>query len=151
MAIRTMWRRSPMSGRSRAIRVRPIPTGRWFRPLKRTDVLAFALAVLALVACQPKPPPADRLTLTQGHFADLPGWSADALSPALAAFQRSCQHLAALADDVVIKPEDIGGTVRDWRDPCAAASQIAAKDDAAARIYFERWFVPYLAGNNGKA
>ncbi len=109
------------------------------------------LAVLALAACQPKPPPPDRLTLSEAHFADLPGWSADALSPALAAFQRSCQHLTALADDVVIKPEDIGGVVHDWREPCAAAAQVTAGDDAAARMYFERWFVPYLAGNNGKA
>ena len=139
-----------MSGHSRATRARPIPTGRWFRPLKRIEILAFLVAVLALAACQPKPPPPDRLTLTEGHFADLPGWTADAPSPALAALQRSCQRLTALADDVAIKPEEIAGTVRDWREPCAAAAAISASDDAAARLYFERWFVPYLAGNNGK-
>lgn len=57
--------------------------------------------------------------------------------------------MAALADDVVIKPDEVGGTVRDWREPCAAAAAVPS-DDTAARAYFERWFVPYLAGNNGK-
>ena len=54
----------------------------------------------------------------------------------------------ALADDVVIKPDAVGGTARDWREPCAAAATTPSDDEAAARAYFERWFVPYLAANN---
>ncbi len=106
-------------------------------------------AVLALAACQARPPPPEHLTLTRANFAALPGWSADTPSPALAALDRSCQKIAQLRDDVVIKPENVGGTARDWREPCAAAAATPAGDDAAARLFFERWFVPYLAGNNG--
>lgn len=53
-----------------------------------------------------------------------------------------------MADDTAIKPEPVGGLARDWRGPCGAAAAMPAGDDAAARQFFERWFVPYLAGNN---
>lgn len=105
--------------------------------------------MLALAACQVRPPPPERLTLTPANFADLPGWSADTPAPALQALDRSCRKIAQLRDDVVIKPEGIGGTARDWREPCAAAAATPADNEAAARLFFERWFVPYLAGNNG--
>lgn len=69
----------------------------------------------------------------------------------MTALQRSCQRFAPLADTVEIKPADVGGTVRDWREPCAAAATVPAGDNAAARLFFERWFVPFLAGNNGQS
>lgn len=80
----------------------------------------------------------------------MPGWTADSPAPALAALVRSCSRLLPLADDITVKPEAVGGTVRDWRGPCAAAAATPAGDDAAARAFFERWFVPYLAANNGQ-
>lgn len=64
--------------------------------------------------------------------------------------RRSCERLAALADDAPVGPAAIGGLARDWRAPCAAAAQ-SDSDDAGARLLFERWFVPFLAGNNGRA
>lgn len=88
--------------------------------------------------------------MTRASFADLPGWTTDGPAPALAALQRSCQRLTALADDVAIKPAEVGGTVRDWRGPCAAAAAVPAGDDAAARTFFEQWFVPHLAANNDR-
>ena len=44
----------------------------------------------------------------------------------------------------------IGGRVGAWREPCAAAARLPA-GDAAARAYFEAWFVPYLVTGEGGA
>jgi membrane-bound lytic murein transglycosylase A len=78
---------------------------------------------------------------------DLRGWPQDEAAAALAAFQRSCAVLAKAADAT---PLGIAGTAADWRAPCEAAAALAGADDAAARQYFETWFAPWLAGNNGK-
>jgi membrane-bound lytic murein transglycosylase A len=110
--------------------------------------LIAALAVLvALAACETKPVP-DRLTLARARFTDLPGWAADRPAAALTALRRSCDKLTRLGDDVPIGPDAVGGTARDWQAPCAAAAAVDGRDEAGARSYFERWFQPFLAGNN---
>jgi len=68
----------------------------------------------------------------------------------LIALRRSCTRFAGLGDDTPIGRDGIGGQARDWQALCAAAGDVPGGDDAAARQFFERWFVPFLAGNNGK-
>jgi membrane-bound lytic murein transglycosylase A len=41
------------------------------------------------------------------------------------------------------------GTIGDWQPICAAAALLDAGDGAAARGFFEAWFRPWRAGNNG--
>lgn len=50
-----------------------------------------------------------------------------------------------------VGPNGIGGTVENWRAPCAAAARLPTGDDGAARVYFRRWFKPWLVTGNGSA
>jgi membrane-bound lytic murein transglycosylase A len=113
-------------------------------PRKVLEAAAAAALLLALFACVPRPPPPPRLTLTPARFADLAAWNDDAQSAALAAFARSC---AVLAKRPPAAAMGAAGHAADWQAPCAALP--AAADNAAARRFFETWFQPWQAGNNG--
>jgi membrane-bound lytic murein transglycosylase A len=106
-----------------------------------------ALLLAALAACAPRavvpplsPPPVPKLVLAPAGFADLPGWTQDRHAEFLPALARSCARLGRLPDD-----RDLGlaGRARDWREPCAAASRIAAGDHTAARRFLESAFRVY--------
>lgn len=108
--------------------------------------LALTLA-LALAACARKEEPVpDRLTLAPASFADLPGWTTDRVAEAVPAFARSCAKLRTLPADRAL---GIAGRAADWAEPCAALATLPPGDDSAARAFFEQWFTPYAAGNNG--
>ncbi len=111
--------------------------------------------IAGLAACTPvrppPPPPEARLTLTRTSFDRLPGWRDDTHGAALSALGRSCVRLRDLPADRPLGPDGTGGRVGHWWAPCAALAGVAAGDDAAARRFFETWFVPYLAADNGDA
>jgi membrane-bound lytic murein transglycosylase A len=104
----------------------------------------LAVAVLlasSLHACAPTPEP-NRIRLSAADFSNLPGWSDGAQQDALPALKRSCAALMRRADDASVGPGAIGGTVADWRAPCAAIEPPPA-DAAAARQAIERTFRPW--------
>ncbi|MBC7906987.1 MAG: MltA domain-containing protein [Rhodospirillaceae bacterium] len=126
----------------------------------------LALIMLALVsACAPatvRPPapwvapaPApstagpERLDLRPGSFSDLPGWRDDTLGAALPALVRTCDRLTKRPFDESIGLDGAGGTVGDWHSPCSAARRLSVNDHETARAFFEAWFTPFLATNNG--
>lgn len=92
-------------------------------------------------------PRLERLTLAQVAFEDLPGWSEDSVAEALPALRRSCAKLASEPDESSAGPAGTALRVRDWSAACDAL--VGVGDGAAARSYFEHWFRPYRAGNNG--
>ncbi len=67
---------------------------------------------------------------------------------ALGAFRRSCPLILKPPPET---PLGIAGTAADWAAPCAAAAALDAPDAKAARDFFESWFAPWKAGNNGKS
>ncbi len=107
----------------------------------RTPALVLGLLFLVL-ACgvgiwwylHPQPGP---LKLSRAAFSELDGWATANPQGALAAFQRSCATLAGKPDSEAMGT--YGGTLADWRAPCAAA---AKTDPAQARRFFEFWFQP---------
>lgn len=105
-----------------------------------------ALLLLSLFACTPRPPPPDRLSLAPARFSDLEGWRQDQPEAALAAFARSCAALLKMPAATAL---GVAGTAADWQAPCAALPPAA--DAAAARSFFETWFQPWRASNNGVA
>jgi membrane-bound lytic murein transglycosylase A len=121
------------------------------------------LLLLAATACapdtvrQPAPwpsaPPApggsERLDLRPMTFRDIPGWLDDTPGAVLPALVRSCDRLAKLPMDKSIGADGTGGTVADWYTPCAAARRLSVNDHDTARLFFESWFTPFLATNNG--
>ncbi len=92
-----------------------------------------------------------KLTLTRTSFDRLPGWRADTHGAALTALGRSCARLRDLPAERPLGAGGTGGTVGHWRAICAALARVAGGGDAAARRFFEAWFVPYLAADNGNA
>lgn len=100
---------------------------------------AFLALGFFLAACTGQKPQvaAPGLHLTRTSFEALPDWPSAKLEAALAAFQRGCAIMAAKADAVPMGGAGYGGTVADWRGPCAAA-----KGDP--RAFFQQNFTPYL-------
>ena len=121
---------------------------------------AWALGLIAVAALASlivyllrSPPPA-RLTLAPARYERLVGWAEDAVAAAVPAFLRSCSALqrAAANSPLAGRVKDVDfGSVGEWREPCAAAANLPAGDDKAARHFFETGFIPLLAGNNGAA
>lgn len=74
---------------------------------------------------------------------DLPGWQEDRLSDSLPALKSACASFQSRAETEAVGPNGIGGTVADWRAPCAALSLIAAGDDDGVRAVLRDLFVPY--------
>src|SRR5665213_403319 len=108
-------------------------------------------ALLLLAACAAPKPATPELDLGRLAFADLPGWHDDAVAAALPALRRSCASLAHLADDAVIGTNAVAGHARDWRGPCAALALLdATTTDEAARRFFETYFSPFAASNQGE-
>jgi membrane-bound lytic murein transglycosylase A len=112
-------------------------------PHHRLRFRLFSLAALAAIvaACTtvpqpPSPRPAEpqRATLKPVAFAELPGWSDDPATEAWPAFLAGCTALVAQAATAVV-----------WRDPCAAATAVDARDSAAVRAFFEKYFSAYQA------
>ena len=89
---------------------------------------------------QPVPPPAPVPLLTAARFSDLPGWHDADLNPALSAFRRSCDVIAAKPPAEVIA--DYAGTAADWQAVCAQQA-------GDARTFFEKNFTPYAFSDEG--
>jgi len=107
-------------------------------------LVALTLAAV-LAACEKKPPlPAPPLSFTQVDFSALPGWSEDEQAMAIPALVRSCIHLEGRPDGQALGAAGwVGGTVADWRAPCAAIKATAGSGSSAARGLVETWFVPF--------
>jgi len=86
------------------------------------------------------------------RYDQLIGWTDDAVAAAVPALLRSCAAFqrAPDTDPLTSRVKDVDfGSRAEWREPCAAAANLPAGDDNAARRFFETGFVPLLAGNNG--
>lgn len=89
------------------------------------------------LAGMPEPQP-DQRVLREASFADLPGWSSDAVGEALPAWRRTCTRYRFLAPDREVRPTELGGTIGDWSKVCEATP--SGNDDDAARRFFESQF-----------
>lgn len=118
--------------------------------MRRGLATLLIAGLAALAACEaPKLP--DRLVVAPARFSDLPGWNDDAMAGAVPALLRSCVRLARLPAEQMIGPEAAARPVAQWQNVCEEASKLPDRDDAAARAFFERRFLPYAASNNGAA
>lgn len=121
------------------------------RESRPTAVLAAAgIALWLLAGCTAAPPPAaqpDRAQLEPARFSDLAGWTDDDVAAALPALQRSCRALGKAEDAHALGANGIGGTIADWRGPCA---DLAAATPATLRPVLEADFRPlHVVGRDG--
>lgn len=117
---------------------------------------AVIACVLALAGCAaPKAGPDPRATT----FGMLPGWLNDKHSEALVSLLNSCHRMATLGPQANLggangAPELARGAVAgNWAPICAAAADVPAGNDEAARQLFEKYLEPHALspGPDGRA
>ncbi len=117
-----------------------MPTARWAK-------YAALLLLPLLAACAA---PSEKLTLAPASFADLHGWQTDRHDEALAAFMRNCEALLKRNPQVISGQGLLAAPASVWQEPCRAAQQVETGEPEAARLFFENYFRPFRASNNGK-
>ncbi|RFD19129.1 murein transglycosylase [Komagataeibacter melaceti] len=110
---------------------------------------ASLCAVLAVSGCNLDFPDLGGHAPSSGpvSFNSLPGWKDDPLEQALPVFVEDCHKVQSLPADSKLGGDDgtsrPGRQVGDWAAACNAARTVPMGDRAAARAFFETWFVPY--------
>lgn len=92
------------------------------------------------------PPRAAHARAHHVPFRSLPGWQEDALEDALPVFLQDCHKITSLPADSSLGGDATshpGHVVGDWQAACTAARDVPVGNRAAARAFFEQWFVPY--------
>lgn len=128
------------------------------RVRRRSSAWALALAVLAsglvagcgaiqkIVPAGDYQAPAEvlpQLILEPAEFKTLPGWRADVLSDALAAFLASCPAVAAKPADQPLGYLPEHGTMGDLAKICTEARGLNTKSTAQLQFFIERSFRPF--------
>jgi membrane-bound lytic murein transglycosylase A len=94
-----------------------------------------------------------RFSLEPVGFDRLSGWRQDRIAAAVPVFLKSCARFLTRADlaplDAVTMSVDFG-RVADWRALCETAAALPSGDDAAAREFFEKGFIPFAVADYGK-
>lgn len=73
----------------------------------------------------------------------LADWDTDALSEGLPALRSACATFDTKSETETVGPRGIGGTVADWRAPCAAISLLDESDDNGVRAVLRDFFAAY--------
>jgi membrane-bound lytic murein transglycosylase A len=121
----------------------------------RQSILVATLTLFALAACAPTvtppapQPPSDKLVWQPASFAALDRWRQSDLRTALGAFAATCAKLVQRKDDDSFGGSVGYGYVRDWKPACTASLASGDLTADAVRGFFERWFTPAMATNDG--
>lgn len=136
----------------------------WDRRLPARLVLRCTVLVclLAAAACTPEVPsrpakPTVRAdTGSPGFFLDridfaaLPGWTSDRTAEALPSLARSCAALTKQPSDRRLTgAAQLTHRAGAWRPLCRALAQGPYDNDAEARDFVARWFIPYRVRTKG--
>lgn len=90
----------------------------------------------------------DKFMLSKSSFASLQNWQADDHSAALLAFQKSCKEILRRNPNAIFGNVVHAGKVYRWQMICSAANAINEPNNINAKIFFEKWFDPYLVKSN---
>ncbi|MGY6769716.1 murein transglycosylase A [Komagataeibacter sp. NFXK3] len=111
--------------------------------------IAPLCAVVALCGCHMESPTLGAKAPSSHaralSFSKLPGWQDDALEEALPVFLAECHKIESLPPESGLGGDPsahAGHQVGDWQAACTAARAVPTGDRAAARAFFEQWFVP---------
>ena len=78
-------------------------------------------------------------------FENVDGWEDDSHSKALVSFKKSCEKILLLdAESSISRATSLGGSAIDWQVPCMEAQYLFDINDKQAKVFFEKWFKPYL-------
>jgi len=93
------------------------------------------------------PPPPPELMLAPSSFSDMLGWRFDNHDQALAAFLVSCDAIEHHDPSAPLKGSVAMGLSDAWQEVCRVAQATPPEE---ARDFFEIWFRPWLATDNGE-
>jgi len=91
----------------------------------------------------------DKLVLQPVSYKEVPGWREDGHNEPLAAFIKSCMAFIKMDDTDSTGQGVLRSPVTVWKAVCREATIVPAGDPALARHFFETFFVPFRATNNG--
>ena len=121
--------------------------------MRPTLILTLGVTFLALAMLgiwhvyQPTQPPLEdkplTLELEPVTWAQVPGWRAEELRPALGAFQRSCKRIMRGDPDAAMGGHAVYGAKGDWHRVCETALALSDPDDQQIKTYFETGLVPH--------
>ena len=129
---------------------KPTPPQAKSKPFARILFTVLSITIIASACTQAPstiPDKADTPSFHDVPFAALPGWTSDQHAAAIPALIRSCPTAEKRG---VNKFGEAFGSAAVWQNICAQARALPAKNDSAARAFFERWFTPAaVSGKNG--
>ncbi|NKB43202.1 MAG: murein transglycosylase [Alphaproteobacteria bacterium] len=88
------------------------------------------------------------VTYTPVDVEQLPGWSDDSVSEALPSLKNACLAFDGRPEANSVGRDGLGGTVGDWRTPCAALDLVTPGDDVGLRTVLRDLFVPYAVSSS---
>ncbi len=118
---------------------------------KIIPVIALCLPLAGCFAITGLQKPVERVYLKESSFAQMPGWSADAVSAAVVPLQRSCARIVKkdAADEFGVG--GFAGTAGAWQDICRELFDAVLLTDEETRAFFEKRFTPYeVSGDKGR-
>lgn len=77
---------------------------------------------------------------TAVSYEAIENWDKDQQSLAFAAFKESCEVLLKRPAKKIVPPQELGGRVEDWHQPCLVAEAMAEPTNTVARQFFEQHF-----------
>jgi len=120
--------------------------------------LFFLAPLLALAGCvQPSTGTYTQTTpgappLSPINIAELPGWANDNAGAALSTLVASCKTIALMPADQSLGGVGVAaataGQAGMWQNTCAGAQIVEPGDDAAAKTFFDAYFVAYRINEN---
>jgi membrane-bound lytic murein transglycosylase A len=115
-----------------------------FAPFHACAAIALLLSGCASLSGKPAP---EHAFLKPVSFSELPGWTNDDLSAALAPLEKSCARMAGKAPDANFGAGGFAGKAEAWQDVCGKVPP----EPRAARAWFEENFTPYALYGAGGA
>lgn len=117
--------------------------------MKRFAGRSFVFVLCALLAACASDPKPDRLTVAPVSFGALPSWGQDDAQGAFSAFMKSCDRLLLKRDFDMVGQGILSFAAAHWQDVCRSGQTFPANTPEASRRFFETYFAPLRAGNNG--
>ncbi len=116
--------------------------------------LVFTLASCALPKLAEKTPekapsPVDELVTLPLDFDQLPGWADDSHGAVMPAVRESCKKLNSQPGERSLGGNGVAGIMANWRQACYAAAYVEKNDHQKAKLFFEKWFRPYVVQGEG--
>jgi len=113
-----------------------------YQLMKKKYTYSIAIIIFTLIALSFWWFSAQKITLIQSSFAQLPDWKTSSVKQSLTAFRLSCKTFLKQDPEKRIGSEHVLIQVKDWQPACRAAMMMDSVSNMAAKSFFKTWFTP---------